>query len=85
MDSSDKSSLDDLVARSTVQDFGRFRYVLAHATRNSADHANTFPSESIVKVPGWSTLTKLEKFKTCAKVEYESRNPSDWPGRVKLM
>ena len=33
MDSSDDSPLDDLVARRTVQDFDRFRYVLL-TTRN---------------------------------------------------
>jgi hypothetical protein len=70
--SSQSPSIDELVARKTVVDYGEFRYVVPPAI--PSDHANLLNSCSYVTIPGISTLSDAVKRAVCKKLVYETQH-----------
>lgn len=88
MASSDDAFIDNLVARRTTVDYGGFRYVdwLEHtAPQIIVDDANALSVESIVRIPGFSTLSETQQDAVRARLKYESRNLPKFPRSIKLM
>jgi hypothetical protein len=74
--SSQSPSIDELVARKTVVDYGEFRYVVSSPEPPAipSDHANLLNSCSYVTIPGISTLSDAVKRAVCKKLVYETQH-----------
>lgn len=83
MNSSTDSSIDALVARSTVEDYNTFRYVLVRRLQPQLVVLTPASGGQFVTVSGSSTLAESERTKFLNKLQY-ALETLEFPSRVKL-